>query len=86
MILHVYGIKDRATNSFSAPMFMVSPGQAMRVFGDEFNRRADDNIYNKHPEDYDVYDLGIFSTDSGRFSPVDDVVLFVRASDLIIKE
>lgn len=86
-LLQVFAVRDSATGSFGSPMFLVSDGHAMRVFGDEVNRVADDNMLARHPGDFELYKLTTFDTSSGRFAPVDDpAVLFVRAKDLIIKE
>ena len=67
MILHVFAIRDRATDSFGNPVFTLSPGQAIRSFSDEINRSAPDNPYYAHPDDYDLYALGHFDTSSGKF-------------------
>lgn len=67
MILFVFAVRDRATDQFGNPMFLVSQGQAIRSFSDEVNRREPDNQLNKHPDDYDLYLLGTFDTGTGVF-------------------
>ncbi|WNK12403.1 MAG: nonstructural protein [Microvirus sp.] len=67
MILNVVCVRDRATDSFGNPFFVVAVGQAVRTFTDEVNRRADDNQMARHPEDFDLYALGTYNTDSGLF-------------------
>lgn len=61
----IVAIKDRASNGFGQPFFVAAIGQAIRSFQDEINRAAPDNDLNKHPDDFDLYQLGIFDDDTG---------------------
>lgn len=67
MILSVFTVRDRATDQFGTPMFMVNNGQAIRSFSDEINRADKDNQLFNHSEDFDLYRIGTFNTDSGEF-------------------
>jgi hypothetical protein len=67
MNLKVFAVRDRATVQFGTPMFLVSDGQAIRSFGDEVNRKSADNNLNAHPEDFDLYKLGSYDTETGLF-------------------
>ena len=67
MILQVFAIRDRATDSFGNPVFAFSAGQAIRSFSDEINRSDAQNPYFAHPDDYDLYLLGDYDTSSGKF-------------------
>ncbi|AXH73988.1 MAG: nonstructural protein [Microviridae sp.] len=67
MILTVCSVRDRATDSYGNPMFVVAPGQAVRGFADEINRNAPENQLFKHPADFDLFVLGTFNTDTGLF-------------------
>lgn len=67
MILNIFVIRDRATDMYGTPMFMVSAGQAIRSFGDEINKADDKNQLYTHPDDFDLYSLGYFDTNSGQF-------------------
>lgn len=65
MIQNIYAVRDRATDQYGQPMFMINHGHAIRSFADEANRAdAQNNIYN-HPDDYDLYHLGTYDTDTG---------------------
>lgn len=68
MILNLYCIRDRATDSYGNPMFLVAHGQAIRSFTDEVNRQDKDNQLFQHPEDFDLYHLGTYDTSSGLFN------------------
>ena len=67
MKLLIFAVRDRATDQYGTPMFLISRGQAIRSFSDEVNRKAQDNQLNQHPEDFDLYQLGEYDTDAGTF-------------------
>lgn len=67
MLLKICSVRDRATDQFGTPMFMVSVGQACRAFSDEINRADKENQLYLHPEDFDLYELGEFDTHLGKF-------------------
>lgn len=85
MKLFVFAVKDRATDAFAAPMFFRAPGEAMRALQDEVNRVDPNNQLNRHPVDFDFYELGVFDTATGEFQ-VSLPMVFARAQDLIVKE
>lgn len=67
MKLQVYVVKDRATEVFGTPMFMISNGQAVRSFTDEVNRADKDNQLYTHPDDFDLHVCGQWDNESGSF-------------------
>ena len=67
MKLKIYAVRDRATDQYGNPMFMLNTGQAIRGFSDEVNRAEKDNQLHHHAEDFDLYELGVFDTDTGIF-------------------
>lgn len=67
MKLFVFAVRDRASDQYGNPMFLISAGQAIRSFSDEVNRVAQDNMMYAHPDDFDLYSLGSFDTNTGEF-------------------
>ena len=63
MKLGVYSIRDSKSEIFSQPMYMVTPGVAIRMFGDEVGN-PNSNL-NKHPEDFALFRLGQFDDSTG---------------------
>lgn len=61
----VYAIKDRATDSFSNPQFTSHIGAAVRGFSDAINNK--ESPVAKHPEDFDLYELGGYDDRTGLF-------------------
>lgn len=64
----IFAIRDRAADVFGQPMFFPSTGLAVRGFSDEVNRVAPDNNLNKHPEDFDLFQLGEYDDETGTMS------------------
>jgi len=67
MKLIICSVKDRAADAFGRPMFVPSTGVAIRSFTDEVNRADKDNNLHNHPDDFDLYDHGIFDDQTGMF-------------------
>lgn len=61
----IVSVKDRAAGAFGRPFFVPSVGLAIRSFVDEVNRSADDNQMNRHPEDFDLFEIGSFDDETG---------------------
>ena len=70
MILKMFCVRDRATDQFGNPMFLISEGQAIRSFSDEVNRDDKTNQLWSHPDDFDLFYLGEFDTQTAAFAPV----------------
>lgn len=65
MVRIVVSVYDRALDAFGQPWFVPAIGAAIRAFSDEVNN--DGSPPNKHPDDYDLYELGTFDESSGKF-------------------
>lgn len=61
----VVSIKDRAADAFGRPAFVPSVGVAIRSFSDEVNRSDPDNQMNSHPDDFDLFELGMYDDSTG---------------------
>nr|QJB18842.1 MAG: nonstructural protein [Microvirus sp.] len=71
MKLNLCSVKDRAADAYGRPMFVPSTGVAIRSFSDEVNRNDADNQLFHHPDDFDLYEFGIFDDNSGTFEIYD---------------
>ena len=60
MQMQFFAIRDNAVGAFMRPFVMQSVAQAVRSFGDEVNRQADDNNMFHHPEDFELWLVGVF--------------------------
>lgn len=63
--LVVCGVRDVKLDAFNRPFCAPTVGAAIRAFGDECLRDGTDMF--KHPEDFELYQLGFFDETSGEF-------------------
>lgn len=68
-IYKVVAIRDRALDAFGRPAFVPTLGAAIRGFADEINNAQGE--MSKHPDDYDLYELGAFDDEKGTFTQVE---------------
>lgn len=69
MKLFVMSVRDRVADVFGQPGFYTSTGSAIRSFADEINRQGDsNNMFARHPGDFDLYLLGEYDDNSGLFN------------------
>lgn len=67
MIQQIFSVFDVKTEEYSAPFYSPTLAAGERAFGDVLG--DPESVLAKHPEDYQLYHLGSFDTESGRFSP-----------------
>lgn len=73
MKLQVFAVRDRAIGAFMQPWFAPSVGAAIRAFTDSVNDAT--SPWNKHPDDYDLWHLGEWDDQNGRFEVSESGVL-----------
>ena len=85
MKLVLCSVKDRAADAYGRPMFVPSVGVAIRSFSDEVNRKDPENQLFNHPDDFDLYELGVFDDSTGKYEIRDNPSVIVRGKDVKIK-
>lgn len=65
MIQIILSVKDTAAQAFGRPMFLPSSAVGVRSFRDEVNRSDANNEMFKHPEDFELYELGTYDDSTG---------------------
>lgn len=85
MIYIVCAIRDVKGDLFGQPFFSASVGMAIRGFSDECTRPDPEgrNLLARHPGDFELYQLGTFDDQSGRFVLFDDKKQLVHGSDCV---
>lgn len=81
MIQIILSVKDTAAQAFGRPMFLPSSAVGVRSFRDEINRSDANNEMYKHPEDFELYELGTYDDSTGIIEVVTPR-LVARAKDL----
>lgn len=61
----VFSVYDKKASAFLAPFTFPARGQAVRAFSDTVNDPK--TPFWKHPEDFDLHELGTFNEASGEF-------------------
>ncbi len=64
MKFKIFSIFDSKAENYNTPMFLAAKGQATRAFDDETNRPESE--ISKHPEDYTLFCLGEYDSDTGK--------------------
>lgn len=67
MEFELYTIYDAAENRYSTPVCNSNDSVAMRAFAHEVNRP--DNLWNSHPQDFTLYNIGTFYAETGEIIP-----------------
>lgn len=62
MIFNIYAVRDELLG-FGAPVIRDNDAVAVRAFDNDVN--FDNSPYAKHPNDYSLFHIGEFDTDSG---------------------
>lgn len=86
MIYAVLSVIDRAVAAYGRPIFAATVAQAVRSFTDEVNRPGSTDDLAKHPNDFDLVQLGVYDDATARFECLPDPRLICRAKDVAIRE
>lgn len=83
MIYKIIAVRDRAAECFGQPQFVVTIGGSVRSFANEVNRKDENNMMSKHPEDFDLYELGTFNDADASFELLDGPRQIAIGKDLV---
>ncbi|AZL82695.1 nonstructural protein [Apis mellifera associated microvirus 24] len=73
----LFSVRDAKSEIFHPPWFKLTHGEAERDFRSAVNDEKTN--LNKYPEDYDLYYVGEYDDNSGRFSPLDTPQHVIKA-------
>ena len=83
MVQIVCSVLDVKANAFATPFFVPNRGMAVRFFGDAV---LDPNSgLSKHPEDYNLYQLGTYDDNSGKLESLSTPEFLAKALDFTTK-
>lgn len=69
MILQMYSVRDSKGEIYNPPFFNKTHGEAERNFRELANDEK--SMVSKYPEDYDLYYLGNYDDQTGKFQAED---------------
>lgn len=81
MELKAFSIRDAKAESFNHPYFAKTHGEAERNFRELANDSQ--SMVCKYPDDYDLYYVGDYDTDSGKFKPTDTPQHIIKAVQVL---
>ena len=67
MKYYMVTIRDNVAATYRVPACVPNIGGFLRSLGDEVNRAAQDNEFYKHPEDFEVFQLGSYDDETADF-------------------
>lgn len=85
MMLEVCAVFDTASGVYARPIFVASVGVGVRMFTDEVNRVAVDNVMNQHPGDFQLFHLATFDDVRGVFEMVGKSRLVTGSDVFVVK-
>lgn len=81
MTLIVCAVRDSAVDAFMRPFCVPTVGMAVRSFQDEV--KDPQSPMAKHPSDYELFQLGVFDEEVGRFDNAVSPRSLARALDYV---
>jgi hypothetical protein len=81
MLLHIVSVKDTAAQAFGRPLFVPAVAVALRSFRDEVNRKDSADDLSRHPDDFELYEVGVFDDATGIIDVFEPRIV-ARAKDL----
>ena len=82
MLTIALSVYDSKADCFSPPFFSRSRGEGLRNFADA--GRDQQSSLSRHPEDFSLYQIGVFNDSDGRFASQEPERLS-SLSELLIK-
>lgn len=69
-MLRVFAIRDDKAEAYMQPFCCQTRGQAVRMFADSVNGLdgQQGSVFSKHPEDFGLFELGVYDEDRGVLS------------------
>lgn len=79
--IRVFAVYDMKMKGFMQPFFCQNSAVATRMFVDSVN--GDQNIISKHPEDFALYEVGMWDEETGLLTPLDPKTNLGLASSFV---
>lgn len=67
MLIKIFTVFDQKAEAYKEPFYQPQTGQGVRIFADCINKQ--DHPFNLHPEDYTLFEIGLYDEESGEIAP-----------------
>lgn len=84
MLLKMFTVYDSKSKLYMQPMFFQTTGMAARSFEDTVNTK--DHVFNNHPEDFTLFEIGVYDDNSAAVQMLDTPISLGVAVELIKQE
>lgn len=84
--MEIYVVKDTKAQTYGMPFFQRNHVTATRAIANEVRRADPTNTIYTNPEDFELYAIGTFDTDTGRVTGLEQPQLIATALSLIPRE
>jgi hypothetical protein len=78
----IFAVRDVKADAYLPPFFMNTKGQAIRALQDSASQDPN-SAFARHPQDFDLYLLGMYDDVSGKIGVDDESVYIGNLSELI---
>lgn len=88
-IKQIYTLSDSKVSNFLTPFYVENEAMAIRNIASHFHPSANpESMILQHPQDFDLYYLGEYDTDTGKFEtvPPKHISNLVQIRDRYLKE
>lgn len=79
----ICSVRDSAADCFQRPFMTQTPAVAVRLFGDEVKNDNDNNPMVRHPEHFELFELGLFDDETAKIDMLAAPRSLARAVDFI---
>lgn len=85
MIKLMVSVRDVKAKIFHNPFYANSEGFAFRAISDEIKRGGEGNLLADHPEDFQLWQVGLFDDESGQVVAEAQAKLLAECSTLDLR-
>lgn len=68
MKFKVFSVRDSKVDAFMRPFFAQTTGEGLRIWEDSV--KSEGSGFQKHPDDYCLFEIGEFDSEKGLLSPL----------------
>jgi len=80
MIRQIYSVRDAQAAIYGPPVLALTDGEAIRSFQTAANNPQ--SAIGQHPADYDLFHLGTFDDETGKYQSLEAPKRLIKALDL----
>lgn len=70
MKLSIVAVRDVKAECFNTPFFSQGSAVALRGFIQAVNTPAEDNLFHRYPQDFELWELGTFDPSTGHIESI----------------